>query len=58
MAKDPGLSFSSEEEFTKKMGSTMNPASLKQVIEQLRTNNLSAKSMSVDSISVKTSIRV
>lgn len=54
MAKDPGLSFSSEEEFTKKMGSTMNPASLQQVIQQLRTNNLSAKNISADSINAKT----
>lgn len=54
MAKDPGLSFKTEQEFTKQMGSTMNPASLQQVIKQLRTNNLSAKSISTDSISAKT----
>lgn len=54
MAKDPGLSFKTEQEFTKQMGSTMNPASLQQVIKQLRTNNLSAKSISADSISAKT----
>ena len=54
MAKDPGLSFKSEQDFAKQMGSTMNPSAFKQVVEQLRTNNLSAKSISAESISAKT----
>jgi hypothetical protein len=54
MAKDPGLSFKSEQDFAKQMGSTMNPSAFKQVVEQLRTNNLSAKSISADTISAKT----
>lgn len=54
MAKDPGLIFKSEQDFTKQMGSTMNPSAFKQVVQQLRTNNLSAKSISAQSISTKT----
>jgi len=54
MAKDPGLNFKTEEDFQKSMGPAMNPKSLQQVIQQLRTNNLSAKSISADNISVKT----
>jgi hypothetical protein len=53
MAKDPGLNFKTEEDFQKSMGPSMNPKSLQQVVQQLRTNNLSAKSISADNISVK-----
>jgi hypothetical protein len=54
MAKDPGLSFKTEQDFQKSMGTTMNPKAFQQVVQQLRTNNLSAKSISVDNISAKT----
>ena len=54
MAKDPGLSFKTEQDFEKSMGSTMNPKAFQQVVQQLRTNNLSAKSISADNISAKT----
>ena len=52
--KDTGLSFKSEQDFTKQMGSAMNPSAFQQVVEQLRANNLSAKSISAESISAKT----
>jgi hypothetical protein len=54
MAKDPGLSFKTEQDFQKSMGTTMNPKAFQQVVQQLRTNNLSAKSISADNISAKT----
>jgi hypothetical protein len=54
MAKDPGLSFKTEQDFEKNMGTTMNPKAFQQVVQQLRTNNLSAKSISADNISAKT----
>ena len=54
MAKDPGLSFKTEQDFEKSMGTSMNPKAFQQVVQQLRTNNLSAKSISADNISVKT----
>jgi hypothetical protein len=54
MAKDPGLSFKTEQDFEKNMGTTMNPKAFQQVVQQLRTNNLSAKSISADNISTKT----
>ena len=54
MAKDPGLSFKTEQDFEKSMGTTMNPKAFQQVVQQLRTNNLSAKSISADNISAKT----
>jgi hypothetical protein len=54
MAKDPGLSFKTEEDFEKSMGTSMNPKAFQQVVQQLRTNNLSAKSISADNISAKT----
>ena len=53
MAKDPGLSFKTEQDFQKSMGTTMNPKAFQQVVQQLRTNNLSAKSISTDNISAK-----
>ena len=54
MAKDPGLSFKTEQDFEKSMRSSMNPKAFQQVVQQLRTNNLSAKSISADNISAKT----
>jgi len=54
MAKDPGLSFKTAQDFQKSMGTTMNPKAFQQVVQQLRTNNLSAKSISADNISAKT----
>jgi hypothetical protein len=54
MAKDPGLNFKTEQDFEKNMGTTMNPKAFQQVVQQLRTNNLSAKSISADNISAKT----
>ena len=52
--KDPGLNFASEEQFAQQMSKTMKPSAFKQVIDQLRTGNLSAKNITADSLSVKT----
>ena len=53
--KDPGLNFASEEQFAQQMSKTMKPSAFKQVIEQLRTGNLSAKNITADSLNIKTS---
>lgn len=54
MAKKSGLVFKTEEEFKREyQPERMGQGAFKQVVEQLRANNLSAKSIATDSIKAK-----